>query len=328
MHINLGFRAAWLGVALLLGAGLGGCTTNPATGESTLALMSWDQERALAAEAAPQFTDEFGGEVPDSQVQAYVQDVGRALTAVALDQAFTEVPDLEWEYTLLDSPVINAFALPGGKVYMSRGLAAKLNNEAQMAGILGHEIGHVIARHGNQRMSKQIGFNAVLAGVGILAGTADEGSTFSQVSQYAVPALAVGGNVVLLKYGRDEEIEADRLGIQYMVEVGYDPMAQAEVMEILRQAAQGAGAPPEWLSTHPAADTRIDVIENLIAEKYAYTQNSQEYRLYPERYRQRMLIPLQNLPPAQQQTMGANFDLANPVTWCGYCAHEAALAAR
>lgn len=323
MRISAPTRA--LATAMLAAlAAMTGCTTNPATGERTLLLMSWEQEASLAAQAAPQFTEEFGGATPDAVVQEYVDEVGSALAATALEQAYAEVPELAWEFTLLDSAVINAFALPGGKVFMSRGLADKLNNEAQMAGIIGHEIGHVMARHGNQRITAQTGMNLGLGLAGIVAGTADDDSNFGQVAQYAIPAITVGGNLVLLSYGRDEELEADTLGIQYMVANGYDPAAQREVMEILREAAAGAGAPPEWLSTHPASDTRIDRINDLLRGKYAFTQNNPEFRLYPERYQQRMLARLQALPPARQQEMPASaLNLAEPATWCAHCAAEA-----
>jgi predicted Zn-dependent protease len=314
-----------LAAALLasLAPAIGGCSTNPATGERTLALQSWEWERALAAEAGPQFTEEFGGETPDSGAQAYVDEVGAKLSATAVEQAFAEVPELEWEYTLLDSAVLNAFALPGGKVYISRGLAEKLSNEAQLAGVLGHEVGHVMARHGNQRISKQTLFNAGLALGAIAVGTADDESAFAQYGQYAIPALSVGGNVVLLSYGRDEELEADTLGIQYMVANGYNPAGQRQVMEVLRDAAGGGGAPPEWLSTHPASDTRINRIDDMLKGQYAYTQDNPEYQLYPDRYQQRMLARLRALPPAKQQQMpqaSMQLDLNAPATWCAHCA--------
>ena len=165
-------------LVLLAATVLVGCSTNPATGKRTFMLQTWEWERALAAEAGPQFTDEFGGETPDATAQGYVDEVGGKLTRAALEQAFAEVPELEWDYTLLDSAVLNAFALPGGKVYISRGLAEKLENEAQLAGVLGHEVGHVMARHGNQRISKQIGMNVALGAAAVAVGVADEDSGF------------------------------------------------------------------------------------------------------------------------------------------------------
>lgn len=301
---------------------LGGCSTNPATGETSLALMSWDWERSVALEAGPQFTEEYGGETPDTVAQAYVDEVGQKLTSAALEQAYASVPELDWSYTLLDSEVINAFALPGGKVYFSRGLAAKLENEAQLAGVLGHEVGHVMARHGNQRITKQVGFNVLLAGAAVAVGAAGDDSDAARAAGAALPALAVGGNVVLLSYGREEEMEADSLGMQYMSSVGYDPAAQRRVMEIL-QAESGGNAPPEWLSTHPASETRIRRINQLLEEKYSHTQGSAEHGVYAEAYKKRMLDRLRALPAPRHgatQARGERFDLSRPVTWCAHCA--------
>ncbi len=338
-----------IGVLGLLAVSMTGCTTNPATGKRNLMLMSWDQERSLAAQAGPQFTEEYGGETPDTVAQAYVDSIGSKLTDAALEQAYASVPDLDWDYTLLDSGVINAFALPGGKVFVSRGLASKLQNEAQLAGVIGHEIGHVMARHGNQRMTQVMGMNMILGGLAIAVGSADKNSDFAKYGKYAIPALAVGGNVVLLSYGRDEELEADALGIQYMVANGWNPLAQKQVMEILKREA-GGKAPPEWLSTHPASDTRIKRINELLKTKYAYTQNNPDYGFYPQRYKTRMLDRLAQLPPPKQggqpqadaalheRNMKASlyalalldphqhaeaFDLSDPTTWCEECRLQA-----
>lgn len=315
-------RALLVALSLAATCGLAGCSTNPATGERNLLAMSWADERNLAAQAGPEFTQEFGGEAPDATAQAYVDETGARLTRAALEQAHAEVPELDWEYTLLDSAVLNAFALPGGKVYISRGLAEKLENEAQFAGVLGHEVGHVMARHGNQRMTKQLGMNFVLAGLAVGVGLADENSGIRKYGQYAVPALTVGGNVVMLSYGRNEELEADGLGIQYMVANGYDPAGQRQVMEILGREAGGAH-PPEWLSTHPASETRIARINEMLKGEYAYTQGNKDYQLFPGRYRDRMLRRLQALPPPAQGAQTSAFDLARPVTWCLHCADEA-----
>lgn len=322
-------RAIVIGLVLALVSGLTGCSTNPATGKRSFMLQSWDWERALAAQAGPEFTNEYGGQTPDSQCQAYVREIGGRLTEAALAQAHAEVPELEWDYTLLDSAVINAFALPGGKVYISRGLAAKLESEAQLAGVLGHEIGHVMARHGNQQASKQILFNAGMALGAVAVGTADKDSKFSKYGQYAIPALTVGGNVVLLSYGRDEELEADKLGIQYMTANGYNPVAQRQVMQILESLA-GSSAPPEWLSTHPAADTRIARIDQMLKGEFAYTQNNPQYGLFADRYRSRMLGRLAKLPPPTQGASQSSdaLDLHDPGAWCPLCAAERALAGR
>jgi len=327
--------------ALLLAAGLltQGCSTNPATGKRSFTLLSWEQERAMGSEAAPQFTEQFGGEVPSPRATAYVTGVGNRL----VEGVEPGVPQLEWEFTLLDSPVINAFALPGGKVFFSRGLAEELDNEAQMAGVIGHEIGHVTARHGNQRMSQQIGFNALITGLAVGVGVADADSDFRQVGQLAVPALAIGGNVVLLKYGRDEESEADMLGMRYMARAGYNPRGQLSVMEVLRDASAGSGRPPEWLSTHPYPETRMERIQEILGERYAHTRNNPDYGLFPERYQDQMLDELARLPPPPEPSARApveaderaagpvilatieagekEFDPGDPASWCGHCAH-------
>ncbi|HCT43868.1 MAG TPA: hypothetical protein DF699_01485, partial [Phycisphaerales bacterium] len=188
-----------------------GCTTNPATGERILTLYSWEDEKEMGASAAAGLADQFGGEVEEAIPSDYVRTVGMKLTT-GVEQG---VPDLDWEFTLLNTDVINAFALPGGKIFFTRGLAERLTDEAEMAGVLGHEIGHVTARHGNQRISTQIGFNALLVGAAVAVGVADEDSSVRSVGQVAVPGLAIGGNLVLLKYGRDDESEADMLGMRY-----------------------------------------------------------------------------------------------------------------
>lgn len=301
-----------------LGLSLGtGCSTNPATGARSLTLLSWDREVAMGTEAAPGMTAEFGGETPDSEAQAYVDEVGTRLLG-GIEEG---IPQLPWEFTLLDSAVINAFALPGGQVYLSRGLADKLTSEAEMAGVIGHEIGHVTARHGNQRISKQIGFNVAMVAAAIVVGAADEDSDIRKYGQIGVPALAIGGNIVLLKYGRDEELEADMLGMRYMARAGYNPVGQRMVMETLKRAS-GGSSQPEWLSTHPESDTRIARINGLLRSEYAYTQNSSEYVMKEQAYQTRMLDRLARLGPPRHGS-GTVSMLDTPVLWCAHCQAEA-----
>lgn len=292
-----------------------GCSINPATGKRTFTLLSREQEIALGSDAAPQFTDEFGGKVPSERLQQYVAGIGRKMAAETEEYN----PDLPWEFTLLNTDVVNAFALPGGKVFFTRGLARELTSEAQMAGVLGHEIGHVTARHGNQRISQQIGFNVVLAGLAVSVAAADEDSSYRRYGQYALPALAIGGNVVLLKYGRDEEIEADALGMRYMTAVGYDPRGQLEVMQTLARLSDGP-RPPEFLSTHPAPETRIERIQRQLSDEYSYTQANPHYGSFADRYQREFLDVLASLPPAPKGQARGPLDLDRPATWCGVCA--------
>ncbi len=269
-----------------------GCTTNPATGKQSFTLLSWEKEKQMGAQAAAGLAAQFGGEVGDSISSGYVREVGfKLVTGIEAG-----VPDLDWEFTLLNDDLINAFALPGGKVYITRGLAEKLENEAELAGVLGHEIGHVTARHGNQRISKQIGFNIALGAGSIVVGTSSADSDLRKYGQVGLPAMAIGGNVVLLKYGRDEESEADMLGLRYMARAGYDPIGQLRVMQILQEAAKGPRQ-PEWLSTHPYPETRIKRVQKLLEIQYPDRATNPEYSTYPDAYKARMLDRLAALEP-------------------------------
>ncbi len=301
---------ALLGLMVLGGVG---CTTNPATGKKSFTLYSWEQEKKMGASAAAGLAQQFGGEVDAAIPSQYVREVGMKLVA-GIESG---VPDLDWEFTLLNTEVINAFALPGGKVFFTRGLAEKLDSEAEMAGVLGHEIGHVTARHGNQRISKQIGFTAIMTGVAVAVGASDSDSNTRKYGQVAVPALAIGGNVVLLKYGRNDESQADMLGMRYMERAGYNPAGQLRVMEVLEAESKGPRQ-PEWLSTHPYPESRIKAIRGYLDEQYAYTQNNPAYVMNKAAYEQRMLLPLRNLPkPVKDKEPVAWLDV--PMLWCGEC---------
>ena len=231
------------------------------------------------------------------------------------------VPDLDWEFTVLNSPVINAFALPGGKVFISRGLAEKLDTEAELAGVLGHEIGHVTARHSNQQMSAQLGLNFAIGAAAVAVGVSDPDSDVRKYGQIGLPAVAVGSNLFLLKFGRSEELEADMLGMRYMSRAGYDPRGQLEVMQILDRESKGQH-PPEWLSTHPLPSSRIDRIHGLLAGEYASTQNNPSFVENKVQYQTNMLDRLNALPPAPDPTpteqAQANAYL-NAMLYCEHC---------
>lgn len=327
-----------LGLGLAL-AGGGGCVKNAATGKNIFRLwMDRSAQIALGAEAAPQFTQEFGGPIPHSQLQNYVKDIGTRMAA----QTEAENPSLPWEFTLLNTPVVNAFALPGGKVFFTRGLAEKLTSEAQMAGVIGHEIGHVTAEHGAQRISSQIAFNVGLGVAAVIAGTSDD-KDIKDIAAIGIPALAIGGNLVLLKFGRDEELEADRLGVRYMTKVGYNPIGQKEVMEVLGSLNKGQ-APPAILSTHPNPADRVRQVERMLEGDYAFTQGNANFQEHRDRYQTQFLNVVKGLPAAPQPKQTARwirlsdeefakhgvnvrrladgrkaFDLDDPTTWCATC---------
>jgi predicted Zn-dependent protease len=263
-------------VAVLIMQFGGGCATNAATGRSQLNLLDTETEIQMGLDAKPQVIAEYGGEYPDPDLQAYVSSIGFRLAEVTEGPG----PEFPWSFTVLNSEVINAFALPGGQVFITRGLLQLMDNEAQLAGVLGHEVGHAVAEHGDERISQQLIFMGILTGVAIASSESDD-----ELVQQGVPLLVgVGGQGFLLKYSRSHEHEADKLGVRYMVRCGYDPMGQVQVMEILADAAGGERS-PEFLSTHPHPENRIERLRTMIREQYPGTQNNPDFGLYAERFR-------------------------------------------
>lgn len=322
----MGMTRGWLGLAVaavgMAGAVLaGGCTVNPTTGRSQFAALSRSQEISLGTQAKPELTAEFGGAVTDPQLAGYVTEIGQKLARVTE----TDNPGLPWEFTLLNSEVINAFALPGGKVFISRGLADRMTSEAQLAGVLGHEIGHVTARHTSERIGQSTIAQVLVAGaaIGVSAAVKDE-----VVAEGAGVGLTVGGQLVTLKFSRDQESEADALGMRYMAKVGYDPRGQLEVMQILKEASGGGegGATAEMFATHPLPETRIARVNELLRTTFANTQNNPAYQKREAEFRQRYLRRSAMLPPPpdREAVRAALLELGNPATWCAHCAEAAA----
>ena len=214
---------------------LPGCAVNPATGKRQISLVSQSRELQLGRESDPAILAEYGL-YGDPAVQAYVDSIGQKLARSS------HMPDLTWHFRVLDSPVVNAFALPGGYIYITRGILAYLNSEAQLAGVLGHEIGHVTARHTAQQITR-----AEIAGIGILAGAVFIES-FRPYSGLAQQGLGL----LFLKYGRDAETQADELGVEYAVRAGFDPREIPGTYSMLKRVQDRAGASlPTFLSTHP-----------------------------------------------------------------------------
>ena len=237
-------------LALVAGLAVGGCVTNPATGRSQIMLVSEAQEIQMGREYDQQVVASIGLS-PDSAWQRYVQQLGARLAAEG------ERPGLPWTFRVVDDPAINAFALPGGFIYVTRGILAHLNSEAELASVLGHEIGHVTARHSVSQMSNQ-----QLAGLGLAIGTI----VSSDVGRYAGLANSALG-VLFLKYSRDDERQADDLGLRYLLRTTWDPREMLDVFQMLERvsAAQGGGRLPEWLATHPSPENRHEHIAQAIA---------------------------------------------------------------
>lgn len=311
------FKKVLAAMAVSVSAALTGCATDPTTGDRFFSIYSWDQEASLGLEAAPSFTDEFGGPLPNEAIRSYVTEVGSSM----IPHVEEGVPDdLPWEFTILNSDVVNAFALPGGQVFITRGLASQLDNEAQLAGVLGHEIGHVTARHGNQQMSRSVALQGGLVASSIVIGAAGEDSVIREYGQYGLPVAQVGGQLVLLSYGRDAEYQADELGMRYMARAGYKPSGQRGVMQKLAELSAGGQRPPAWLSTHPYPEARIDRINELLRGEYAQAEASGANDKFPDRYRQRMLQPLASMPAAPPPPAGDETAmLPDSVIWCGLC---------
>jgi len=231
---------------------------NPVTGEKQHIAMTAEQEVALGLESAPEMARQMGGEADPNDPQArVVAAVGQKLVR---DSDASRSPYTFDFHLLLDSETMNAFALPGGQVFITSGLLRKLEDEAQLAGVLGHEIGHVVHRHGAEHMATgQLGqLLTMAAGV---AATDEEGR-----GQRAAMVAAMINQMMQLKYSRSDELEADRVGMDYMVQAGYDPSAMLGVMRILGEAAMG-GRAPVMLSTHPYPEQREAEIERYLAAR-------------------------------------------------------------
>ncbi len=212
------------------------CARNPVTGKRQLALVSEEQEIALGKQAAEEIVQSVGA-YPDPALQRYVESVGMKMAARS------ERPKLPWRFVVLDDPTVNAFALPGGPVFVTRGILGHLNSEAELAAVLGHEIGHITARHSVQQMSK-----AQLAQLGL-----GVGMVVSEDLRKLGQVAGAGLQLLFLRFGRDAERQSDELGLRYMVEQGYDPRQMASVFTTLERtsAESGAAGLPQWLSTHP-----------------------------------------------------------------------------
>lgn len=237
-------------VAALSGAV--GCATNPATGKSQLNFYSEAQEIAMGREADQQITAQLGL-VDDPALQAWVSDLGKRLAAKS------ERPNLPWSFKVIDDPVVNAFALPGGFIYVTRGILAHMRSEAELASVIGHEIGHVTAQHGVNQMSKQqVAMGGLI--VGMIA--APEIARAADLAQ-------TGLGLLFLKYGRDDERQADDLGLRYMVNTGYETREMPKMFEVLEAVGQiaGAGRIPNWLASHPEPAMRRERSTRLIDER-------------------------------------------------------------
>ena len=227
------------------------CATNPVTGKKQVVLMSEAQEIAMGKEADPQIIAQFGL-YENKALQDFITEKGKKMAAIS------HRPNLEYQFRIVDSDVLNAFAVPGGYVYFTRGIMAHFNNEAEFAGVLGHEIGHIAARHSVEQQR-----NAILGQIGIIAGVV----LAPDLAQFAESA-SQGLGLLLLKFGRDAERESDRLGVEYSSKIGYDATEMAGFFQTLerKSAESGQGELPGFLSTHPNPGDRFVTVGKLATE--------------------------------------------------------------
>ena len=217
------------------------CATNPVTGKKEIMLMSESQEIALGKQSDPSIVAQFGA-YDDPEIQSFIHSEGQKMAKIS------HRPHLSWEFKILDSPVVNAFAVPGGYVYFTRGIMAHFNNEAEFAGVLGHEIGHVTARHSAKQQSR-----AQLAQVAFIGGL-----IFSPAIRAMAQETQQALGLLFLKYGRDAESQSDQLGVEYSTTVGYDAHEMADFFQTLNRLQKQSGADqiPDFLSTHPNPEDR------------------------------------------------------------------------
>ena len=223
-------------------------TTNPYTGKKQSIELSPEQEIAIGLQSAPEMAQQYGGLYPSQDYQDLVDKVGNRL----VNNSVAKETPYHFDFHLLRDPeTINAFALPGGQVFITYGLFSKLQDEDQLAGVLGHEIGHVIARHSAERMAQQGLTQGIISGV-MVGSDANAGQMAAMIA-----------NVINMKYGRGDELESDNLGVKFMIDAGYNPEEMIGVMEILKAAA-GPNRVPEFQSTHPDPENRIERIREAI----------------------------------------------------------------
>lgn len=229
-----------------------GCATNPATGRRQLMLMSEAEEIQIGKQSDAEIRQQMGL-YDDAALQEYVRSIGARLVTAS------HRPNLPWTFAVVDEPAVNAFAVPGGFIYLTRGILPYLQDEAQLAGVMGHEVGHVDARHSAEAYSRQLSAGLTLALAGIFAPPETQG--LQQVA-------GAGLGVLFLRYGRDAELESDRLGVGYAATNGWDPRGVPGMLSTLARLDEATGSSrgvPNWALTHPPAADRVARVQEAVA---------------------------------------------------------------
>jgi beta-barrel assembly-enhancing protease len=268
MTKTLSLRAVLL---LVVAAALvASCQVDPLTGEKTFNLYSYEDEKKMGDEAVQPILAELGGLYPDAASQAYLETVGQKIVKAGRTRlkGEAEFPDWDFKFYLVNTSMINAFALPGGHVFVTRGILNRMKDEAELAGLLGHEVAHVFARHGVERMTEM---TAMIVPMALLA-------SFEETQGIAVVGI-VAVQLVTMKYGRDDEEESDHFGMRFSARAGYHPAGVIGVMQMLKDyTAEHGGGPPEFLSTHPDPGNRVDYLTRQLNKEYPNTDGSKYVR--------------------------------------------------
>ena len=275
---------------LFAAAAGGGCT------------ISEKEEISMGQRLHGEFERESGGLYPDVQVQQYVNSVGQSLARHG------GRPTLAWQFAVVNSSGVNAFAVPGGYIYITQGLLFRLTNEAQLAGVLGHEAGHIAGRHSVKQIGRARTAQVGSTVVGVVGGFFGYG--------WVGDVTGLAASISMMSYSRDQEREADMLGLRYMTEAGYNPTGLVQLMQILQSAGGGKGA-PEFLSSHPNPGNRLEYLRETIEEKYVTLAQSGEFG---EAIFQRHVL-------ARRPMAWAPIDANQPASWCFACRAAGMIAA-
>jgi len=242
---------------LMIFSAVTGCTVNPVTGKEQLRLISSSQEIAIGKQAAPGFEKEFDGKVQNPQLQSYINEIGLKVSA----HADRKMP---YEFTMLNSDTPNAFALPGGKIYITAGLFKQMTSERQLAAVLSHETVHIAAMHNIDSLQRQMGTQILLD---IAQKTILKDSRYADLSQ---KTLTIVSNMVNLRHSQEQEYEADKFGIKYMVKAGYNPLGMTELLQTLKNGDKSnPGRFTAMFRTHPLTTNRIEQARQTIQQRYS-----------------------------------------------------------
>ncbi|HPS54688.1 MAG TPA: M48 family metallopeptidase [Sedimentisphaerales bacterium] len=240
---------------VVLGFCCNGCDVNPISGESRMNFISPEEEVEIGSKYAPEIEKEMGGRINDPQLQSYIDSVGQRIAAVS------HKPNIKFSFAAVVDEQTNAFALPGGYVFITKGMLSKLSTEAQLAGILGHEITHVVASHSAVSMSREIGISVLLSAASATMNTPAGAETVANLTT----------QIIGMSYSRKDEVEADKTGMDYMYKAGYDPYGMIETMEILQSL--NSGGQIEFFSTHPIPEHRREYLLEKISSDYPNLAN-------------------------------------------------------